>query len=232
METLRVFGNRRDLSWGPLTDTLLPNAVRRRSSSLERMDHMCSARLSNSPATTSAAFPIPAMRSTFSVPARRPCSCPPPNKKFGKRIPRLTNKHAIPFGAPNLCPTMVTKSAPISGIRTGTLPTDWAASVCNRIFFFAQISAISPMGCNDPISLLLCMIVTSTVASVIANCTWDAETHPSESACNGVTSISPLSCIARKHSSTAGCSIFEVITCGTRPRGSRVRAISTAPRIA
>lgn len=36
---------------------------------------------------TSAAFPSAAINMRFSVPARRPDSCPPPRKKFGRRRP-------------------------------------------------------------------------------------------------------------------------------------------------
>ena len=173
----------------------------------------------------SAALPSPAIISTFSVPARRPPSCPPPCRKDGKSSPNasLTYRAATPFGAPNLCPTTVSRSTPSALTSTSTLPRDWAASVCMQAPRSWASSAMAAIGCRAPISLLLCMTDTSTVSSRNAAATASRGSKPSESTATSVYSSSPSSRNAFRASITAGCSMLEVTTCGIATPASRAR---------
>ena len=103
------------------------------------------------------ALPNATRYGTFSVPARRPPSCPAPWMKGSSLAPRRTNSTPTPFGAYSLCPATVSRSTPSSLTSTGTLPSDWAASVWTRMPRSLAISAISRIGCSVPTSLLECM---------------------------------------------------------------------------
>ena len=71
-------------------------------------------------APNSAAAPKPAIPMTFSVPLRKPFSCPPPKmtgvSAFVFRIFSLTKSAPTPFGPPILCALMLTESAWGSGL--------------------------------------------------------------------------------------------------------------------
>ena len=86
------------------------------------------------------------MPATFSVPARLPRSCAPPEIKFGKRIPRRTYKAPTPFGACNLCPERERRSMFSSFTLIFTLPTACTASVWNSTPCFLQMAPISEIG--------------------------------------------------------------------------------------
>lgn len=69
--------------------------------------------------TISHALPRATMPATFSVPGRRPRSCPAPAIRGANLVPRLTYSAPVPFGAYSLCPAMVRRSAPSASTSTG-----------------------------------------------------------------------------------------------------------------
>ncbi len=78
---------------------------------------------------SAAAAPTPAMPGTFSVPARRPRSCPPPRTTGDNATPSRMYSAPTPLGPPNLCAATVSRSTPSRSTVNGILPTVCAASV-------------------------------------------------------------------------------------------------------
>mmetsp|Transcript_55590 Transcript_55590/g.156479 ORF Transcript_55590/g.156479 Transcript_55590/m.156479 type:complete len:241 (+) Transcript_55590:524-1246(+) len=171
------------------------------------------------------------MSRTFSVPPRRPASWPPPCSMRLMGVPPRTYSAATPLGAPNLWPTTVIRSAPVSCAFTGTLPKLCAASVCRTTPDSFATLAMSAIGCRDPISLLECMTVISTVFGWIASFTCAAVSRPSASTGTSVYASRPSAASAARHSRMAGCSMVEETTWGVSP-ARRSRAAATTPTIA
>ena len=72
---------------------------------------------------------MPAMAGTFSVPARRLRSWRPPVTNGSSRTPRRIHSAPMPFGPPNLCAEIVSRSTPSARTSTGILPAVCTASV-------------------------------------------------------------------------------------------------------
>src|SRR3954447_10069287 len=82
---------------------------------------------------TRTAAPKPAIPATFSVPARRLSSCPPPRSKGSSpATPSSTTSAPTPLGPPILCAEKVPRSAPTALISKGIFPSAWIASTCRR----------------------------------------------------------------------------------------------------
>ena len=81
-----------------------------------------------------AAAPNPAIATTFSVPARRPISWPPPLICAGRSSPRRKTTAPTPFGPPILCAEISAISAPSQLKATGNLPNACVASVTAKPF--------------------------------------------------------------------------------------------------
>ena len=75
------------------------------------------------------AFASPTMPATFSVPARRLRSCPPPSICGRSRTPERTTRQPTPLGPCSLCADMESRSTPSSSTRVGIFPVDCTASV-------------------------------------------------------------------------------------------------------
>src|SRR5581483_10793749 len=74
----------------------------------------------------SATAPNPAMPARFSLPARRPRSCPPPRNSGASSMPSAMARAPTPIGPPSLCADKVTRSAPSPA--SGNLPAACTAS--------------------------------------------------------------------------------------------------------
>ena len=95
-------------------DKVFGAAAARRASSASRRVATSSQRPSaRSRAAASAAAPIPAMPTRFSVPERRPISWPPPVIQGLTSSPCRTISAPTPFGPPNLCAETSARSAPV-----------------------------------------------------------------------------------------------------------------------
>ena len=68
---------------------------------------------------------------TFSVPDRRPRSCPPPWISGSSRVRPRTNSTPLPLGAPSLWPEMLSASTPSASASSGSQPAACTASVWN-----------------------------------------------------------------------------------------------------
>ena len=91
-----------------------------------------------------AAAPKPAIPATFSVPARRPSSCPPPRSSGSSPCtPSATTSAPTPLGPPILCAESVTRSARSALISNGIFPSAWIASTCSRPPASCTMSATS-----------------------------------------------------------------------------------------
>src|SRR5436190_3919202 len=164
----------------------------------------------------------PAMPATFSVPARRSNSWPPPTDCAASGVPLRTQRPPTPFGPWSLWAENVRRST--SRRSTGTLPTACAASVwrtTERATF--RIAAI---GCSDPTSLFTVMMETSTVFGVSAAATDPGSTRPSPFTGTRVTR-QPWRSRRATVSSTLGCSIVDVTRWSPRDRSA-----SAAPAMA
>src|SRR5690625_2100487 len=155
-------------------------------------------------------------KATFSVPERRPFSCPPPwiSGPTGSR-PRMA---ATPMrlGAPTLWPEMLTASAPSP--RRSSQPADCTASVCSSAPTSWVASARARTSVTAPISLSAWARETRVVSSRSTARRARAVTCPSAPTSTKDTS-KPWAC--RRCSmlaSTASCSIGEVTRC--LPRGA------------
>mmetsp|Transcript_8492 Transcript_8492/g.28141 ORF Transcript_8492/g.28141 Transcript_8492/m.28141 type:complete len:276 (-) Transcript_8492:505-1332(-) len=158
-----------------------PIAARSPTSRRSRSASMCAVSAAWSASTSAEADPIPTKCKTFSVPARLPDSWPPPQSIFGSSMPSRIYNAATPFGAPNLCPTTVHKSALSSRGFTGILPQLCAASVCTSTPAFAAraASATAATGWIAPVSLFACMTETRHVSGVTSAATASGSTMPS-----------------------------------------------------
>src|SRR5579859_403313 len=124
-------------------------------------------------AARSKARPIPTTWCVARVPALKARSCPPPYSRGASctcapRGPSLrsdTSRAPTPFGPYTLCPDRDMRSTPSPAKSTGHLPTLCAASTCSQALpWRAQIAAMALTSWTTPISLLTCMIETSTVS--------------------------------------------------------------------
>ena len=142
MPTFSVFGKRTSLPspmCGPLMRRRLLPSVGSRSHISSKSFHKsfvneCKRNLSSSLSVAIAQpSPKPARRSTFSVPARRPCSCPAPcintGKSPGPHMVSRRYKQPTPLGAYILCAASVNISTSNLTTSTSTLPTLCEASV-------------------------------------------------------------------------------------------------------
>ena len=117
--------------------------------------------LSRSAATSCficATAPKPAMAATFSVPARRRSSCPPPWISGAMASPSRITSAPAPNGPPALWAESVIMSTPRSPKLTGTLPSACTASVCT--IWSRASRAISATGWITPVSLLASITLT------------------------------------------------------------------------
>ena len=72
---------------------------------------------------------MPTMPATFSVPARRCRSWPPPDSWETKGVPRRRKRTPVPLGPPNLWPERLRRSTPRASTSRGSAPAAWTASV-------------------------------------------------------------------------------------------------------
>ena len=89
------------------------------------------------------------MPGRFSVPARRPRSCPPPRISGFNSAPPLATRAPIPGGPPSLCADRLTRSAPSAAASTGILPAACTASQWNSAPCACAITAISAVRLDD-----------------------------------------------------------------------------------
>ena len=109
------------------------------------------------------------MYGTFSVPARRPSSWWPPIRNGRQGVPRRDEEHADALGRVQLV-AGERQAGPRAGTRRsrsmGSLPTDCVASVWKTIA--GSVSLVIRESCSTgkmtPVSLLACMMVTSSVS--------------------------------------------------------------------
>ncbi len=207
--TFSVLGRRRS-GW-PLRTTPSPKASE--SPSHKRSRRLCTSTKGVRSAARLAATPSAAVSSALSVPARRPPSCPAPWMNGSSCRPSRMKSAPTPFGAWNLCPAIVSRSTPSSSTRVGILPTDCAASVWKRTPYSCAIAAHSAMGWIVPVSLLACMMVTSTVSLLIARRRSSGSTSPVPSTGSHV-SRAPRRSRNRSGATMAGCSALDVTKCG------------------
>ncbi len=167
------------------------------------------------------------MAGTFSVPPRRPRSCPPPLKSGRRRTPFLAQSPPAPFGPPNLCPVNESRSTPSAPGRTGIFPTAWTASVWTTAPAACAAPAASGIRTfTAPVSLLARMSDTTAVFASSADASPSSSGSPSPSTGTS-TGSKPSSARESPASRTAGCSAAEKTT-RLRP-GSRSRAARAAP---
>ncbi|MCY1238153.1 hypothetical protein D9M72_508770 [compost metagenome] len=135
-----------------------PARTSRMNSSRRAATCSCSGRTNDS-AVARATAPA-----TFSVPERRPRSCPPPWSRGSTRVRLRTNRAPFPFGAPSLCPEMLMASTPRIFVSSGSQPAAWTASVWNGIPDSRARPASCRMGWTVPTSLLAYITLTSAVS--------------------------------------------------------------------
>ena len=175
------------------------------SMAFSRIFLICSTRLqtpfASSRAAASAAAPKPAMAATFSVPARRPISCPPPRNCAAMSVPRRTTSAPTPLGPPSLCAETSAIRHPDQLNASGSLPNACVMSLS---------SSPSGRSCTTPVSEL---------ASCSTECAGSVTvTRPDAS--TGSASLT--------QAATASCSI--AAPCNPRP-ASASAAASVAPEV-
>ena len=221
---LVVFGTRRPrspLTTVPGTFSRIPVSSRSRRAAISAWPAPAAAFASL------AAAPNPAMPGTFSVPARRLRSCPPPVWPAASRTPRRTHSAPTPLGPLSLCADSDSRSTPSSSTASGSLPADCTASVWNSAPRRRAAAASSATGCTVPISLLACMTETSTVSSVSAASSASGATMPLSA--TGTSDVfQPCRLNAFRVLSTASCSMALATMCRLRPGA----AASATPRTA
>jgi len=113
-----VLGNRDTSS----ENTIAPGVSRR---PVSRRPHKTSTRTvscSMAPSAAVTAAPNPTMAATFSVPARRPCYCPPPRSKGSNpKTSSASTRAPAPLGPPSLWAESVRRSAPVDVKSNGIL---------------------------------------------------------------------------------------------------------------
>ncbi len=136
-----------------------------------------------------------------------------------------TTSAPIPFGAPILCPEMVSIVAGIAPTDTGTWPKACTASVWNIAPAAWQRRPISSTGCRVPTSLLT--HITDTTAGPAARAASSASSRTTPLPSTGRTSSSPPSrATAWAAASTALCSVAHT---AARIRRPAARAASAPP---
>ena len=203
-ETLRLCGRR---SVGcPLRRTSSMRSVRpvcRRSRSARQRGGWTS----SSFVTISAAAAKPTTPAGFSVPERRPRSCPPPCVCGTSFTPRRTYRAPVPFGPPILWAENAARSTPSALTSTWILPSAWTASVNVVTPRSRHADAISATGSIVPISLFASITQTRIVSSRSRSRTASGDSVPVAS--TGRNSISkPRPASHSAESSTAWCSIL------------------------
>ena len=121
---------------------------------------------------------MPAIAGRFSVPARMPRSCAPPQIRLCSGVPRLAYSTPTPLGPWNLWADRESMSTGNCDRSIGTCPTACTASVWNSTPFSRQTAPISAMGSTVPISLLANITLTRQVSGRIAACTASGVTIP------------------------------------------------------
>ena len=96
------------------------------------------------------------------------------------RVPLRTYSTPTPFGACSLCPLSESMSTAVRLRSSGSLPTDWTASVWKRMPRSRHISAMRSIGKRTPVSLFACMTVTMAVSGASAASTSARSSRPSE----------------------------------------------------
>ena len=102
---------------------------------------------------------------TFSVPERRPRSCPPPCSTGSSGTRPRTMSAPVPLGAPTLCPASESASTPRASSESGSQPAACTASVCMSAPAACAMAASSAIGCTVPISLFASWMETSVVSA-------------------------------------------------------------------
>jgi hypothetical protein len=197
------------------------------------------------------------MSGTFSVPLRRPLSCPPPRSTGEIFTPLRTYKMPTPLGPMIFCPSSVIRSTPSFSTLSSTHSGACDASTCRygsggkfspeasvglglaarsaraeaKTFRACLITfAISFMSWIVPTSLLMNWIDTRAVSSLIVSPSIFGETNPNSSTGNAI-ALRPSGSMSANTSSTDGCSIAEVIA-DTSPRSRRMgRRVPRRPRL-
>mmetsp|Transcript_9375 Transcript_9375/g.14813 ORF Transcript_9375/g.14813 Transcript_9375/m.14813 type:complete len:207 (-) Transcript_9375:483-1103(-) len=189
---LRVFGSLFFTS--PLTRTTDSTPAKWDRMRISRRSRLLAMRLKRSDIlrrASSHAFPSPQASKTFSVPARRPDSCPAPHMKgtISSKSFRIYSA-PMPLGAYSLCPAMVSRSTPSSSTFTVIFPTAWLASVWKMTFGLEDFAALtsSCTGWIVPTSLFASIMLITTVLSLTAFAKIEGETLPSSLTGSNVTS--------------------------------------------
>ena len=151
----------------------------------------------------------------FSVPLRRPCWWPQPNRSGGSSTPSRTKRAPTPFGAWNLWPERLSRSQGTSPTSIGSLPMTATASQWKRTPRRLQRDAISRTGWQTPVSLLAHMTDTRKVSSRRASSTSRSCTAPSSPGCTRVRS-KPWRSSSRAALSTDLCSTALTTRCPAR----------------
>ena len=164
---------------------------------------------------------------TFSVPERRPRSCPPPWTSGSTRTRPRTNNAPLPLGAPSLWPEMLSASTPSAPVSSGSQPAAWTASVWNGTPWARASAASRAMGWTVPTSLLAYMMLTRAVPGCSTAARASSLTCPKWS--TGITSTAKPWTRSRylADSSTAGCSTALIAT--RSRRGSAARRARAMP---
>ena len=169
-----------------------------------------------------AAAPSPAMPEKFSVPIRRPRSCPPPNTIGLSGTESATTRAPTPAGPPILWADSDTMSTPSAVLSTGILPAACTASQCTRAPKRRATSAIPATGCTTPVSLLASM--TETRAGVPSPASRESRASRSTTP-SGSTGINAAPAPAM---STDSCSTVET-RMRSRPEPLRARLLASVP---
>jgi len=129
----------------------------------------------------STAFANPTIPGTFSVPALKPDSCPPPSISLTIFFFRsfLTYSTPMPFGPCILCPENDAREILSCFTSMSSFNKLCTASVCKGTFFSEHISPIFATSCTTPISLFECITDTMQVSSSIFSFSCSMSTKPS-----------------------------------------------------
>ena len=101
------------------------------------------------------------MPGTFSVPDRRPRSCPPPQMSGASSVRLRTNSAPQPFGPYILWPVSESRSMPIALTSIGILPDRLRrVGVEQRAMRVRDRGRSRSSGCSTPISLLAAITLT------------------------------------------------------------------------